>query len=1367
MRKQKSKAPTHPGIYIKNTVLPAKVSVKKAAEMLGVGRPALSNLLNGKAALSPEMAMRFEKAFHADSTALLEMQARYDEFEARAYEDHIAVRAYAPAYLQITAHQIEGWAGTVDARAQLAALLRTLVHSTGTNLEEVDFPAFDNSQRKGWDGQVTSGSATPWIPRGKSGWEFGCSENPAKKAESDYRNRTADIAAEERKNIAFVFVTPRNWPAKEIWATDKKAGGEWLDVRAFDASDLEQWLEQSIPAQTRFREFQSGGLHEIATLDQIWCEWAKVTKPELPKELFAPTVERHLGTLEEPGTLPKWFRAPPDRPFAVTGDSTAEALAFLTCALEQLADFCPGVYERAIVIRSVETFNRIAKATPNFVAIIASPEVEHALAGLHKKTHTIIVRGRNTVTGEADIELDLLGHEAFRKALGGIGLSDHRIDELARESARSPTILRRRLSDVPAVKVPPWAADHSVARALIPLIFVGAWDSNADADKEILHWLTDSPYEDVERTIPELQLQDEPPIWSIGHLRGVVSKVDALYAAHRFITREDLDKFLFAAEVVLSEHDPALELPEDKQWAANLYGKSRDHSPALRQGLCDTLVLMAVHGNALIGERLGMDLETVVSTVIRHLLTPSTASTWLSQKNDLPQYAEAAPDAFLSIVEDDLDSEGPQISALFMPAQTGIFGDCPRTGLLWALELLAWKPERLVRVTSILARLCEWKINDNWANKPMATLESIFRFWMPQTAASVDERNRALETLTRKFPEVGWQICVDQFNPGSTVGHFNYHPRWRTDAYDAGEVTTVSEAQQGQLKALELALDWPAHDERSLGDLVERLEVLSPEHRDRVWELISAWNETDPIDSQKAELREQIRRCALTRRSRRRKLDDAARDRARELYALLESENAVARHQWLFLRQWMDESADELEDENLDYEKREERIARQRRNALLEVWEQTGLHGIKELCRLGDASGVIGWHMAEIRTGVEPAADFLQDLLSDQADDLQDKLDRCIAGFLAKLNLQERDSILSEMLERLNKDDGLRICLLRCAPFDGGTWQHVDGLSKTLRRRYWQQVNPRWGRHDASEMARLVDELLTVDRPRAAFHAAHMEWKLLDSPRLVRLLTEVATNDSEPEGHYLPEAYYLSDALNALEERGDISRDQLAQLEFLFIRALDHTKHGIRNLEAQLSETPALFMQALALTFKRNDGGEDPDEWRLSNSDNRAGLATAAYSLLTNASRIPGTQADGSIDLDDLKSWLEQVRTLARDYGRAEIGDQMIGQLLSHSPADDDGVWPCEPVREAVDDIGSKEIAIGMDVGIRNSRGATLRGEGGSQERELAEKYRSWSRQIAFEHPFTSNLLEEIARSYERDAQWWDTRDSVSQRLSS
>ncbi|MDE0344243.1 MAG: HigA family addiction module antitoxin, partial [Boseongicola sp.] len=800
MNSLRQEPPCHPGTYIRQSVLPEDLTVTDAAEMLGVGRPALSNLLNGNAALSPEMAMRIEKAFQIDASTLLDMQARHDEFLARAREDDIAVRAYVPAYLQITAIQIAAWAESLDARAQLAALLRTLVHSTGANLTAVEFPAFDESQRKGWDGRVTSGSATPWIPRGQSGWEFGCSKNPEKKAKEDYRARTGarGMPARERKSTTFVFVTPRNWPDKDNWANEMRARGEWKDVRALDASDLEQWLEQSIPAQTRMREFLGSPAQDVPTLDQIWQEWAKVTEPELPKKLFAPAVERHLTEIE------KWLIAPPGEPFVVTAESILEALAFLDCALSRAGESCSGTHERAVVIRSLAAFRTIAEISSNFVAIVASPEVEKALAGFHKKTHTIIVRGRNAVTGNANIALELLGHQPFREALRDTGLDDARIDQLARESARSPTVLRRRLAQVEGVKSPDWINDNTVARSIIPFMLVGAWDSSVEADQEILRCLTNASDEDAERTVAQLQTLDEAPVWSIGHFRGVVSKIDALHAAHRLLTKRDLEDFLVAAEVVLSEVDPALELSEDKRWAAELFGKSRDHSSALREGLCDTLVLLAVHGNRLFGDRLGIDLEARVSGVVHHLLTPSAAQTWLSQQRDLPQYAEAAPDTFLEIIEADLNSEVPQIAELFRPAGAGVFSDCPRTGLLWALQLLAWKPKRLVRVISVLARLCNWKVDDNWSNTSIGVLETIFCFWIPQTAASLSERKRALETLASKFPQVGWQICIGQFNRGSTIVLPGFRPRWRTDAHDAGEVTTVGEARSGRLHAIKL-----------------------------------------------------------------------------------------------------------------------------------------------------------------------------------------------------------------------------------------------------------------------------------------------------------------------------------------------------------------------------------------------------------------------------------------------------------------------------------------------------------------------------------------------------------------------------------
>lgn len=88
----------HPGQWLKvEFIEPYGLSVTVAAEKLGVTRQAMSNLLNGKAGLSAEMAIRFEKAFGMRADTLLRMQAAHDLAQARAREKDIKVERLAVA----------------------------------------------------------------------------------------------------------------------------------------------------------------------------------------------------------------------------------------------------------------------------------------------------------------------------------------------------------------------------------------------------------------------------------------------------------------------------------------------------------------------------------------------------------------------------------------------------------------------------------------------------------------------------------------------------------------------------------------------------------------------------------------------------------------------------------------------------------------------------------------------------------------------------------------------------------------------------------------------------------------------------------------------------------------------------------------------------------------------------------------------------------------------------------------------------------------------------------------------------------------------------------------------------------------------
>ncbi|MCY3910440.1 MAG: HigA family addiction module antitoxin [bacterium] len=89
--------PSHPGDFVRTEIIEElSLSVSKAAEILGVRRATLSDLLNGNAALSAEMALRLEKAFDASMEMLLRMQAWYDAAMMRARADEVDVKRYEP-----------------------------------------------------------------------------------------------------------------------------------------------------------------------------------------------------------------------------------------------------------------------------------------------------------------------------------------------------------------------------------------------------------------------------------------------------------------------------------------------------------------------------------------------------------------------------------------------------------------------------------------------------------------------------------------------------------------------------------------------------------------------------------------------------------------------------------------------------------------------------------------------------------------------------------------------------------------------------------------------------------------------------------------------------------------------------------------------------------------------------------------------------------------------------------------------------------------------------------------------------------------------------------------------------------------------
>ena len=1332
------------GQHVRNHVIPAGMSVTGAAKRLGVGRPALSNLLNGRASLSPKMATRLERAFGADREELLQLQASEDRERVRDEEKAVAVRGYVPNFLTIKARDIERWADSVDARSRLAVLLRKLVHETGRDLTRVDFPGFDESERPGWDGWVEAATATAWIPQGASGWEFGTSKDSRPKAECDYKKRLR-LPTAEREQCAFVFVTPRNWSDKGKWAKAKEAQGDgWREVRAYDASDLEQWLDESVAARVWLAEQLPVPVPGVRTLDACWIEWAEATNPPMTEHIFQSSVSACLDSFKD------WLEKPPQRPFVVAADSNEEALAFLHCLFRHKD--VPEHNDRAAVFEFAHTLATLAASSAPLIAIAANVDTQRGLAPLQQRMHCIAMCPRNAVNVKPDFALTLLDAKAFHEGLAGMGFDPHDFDRLTRESGRSPTVLRRRRATIPSLKTPPWATDTTL---LAPMCLLGAWHVHSKADRHIVATLANCEHEAIEKHVTQLLQIEDSPVWSVGAHHGVTSKIDTLFAVAPRMTEADVRNFLTVAADVLSEADPRLELHETDQWAAAVHGKVRSHSDALRNGILETLVLLSVHGNHLFQGRLGVDAEVMISALVARLLTP-LAEKLRSQERDLPSYAEAAPERFLSILEDDLNGSNPVVLRLLKPVGFAPFEHSQRTGLLWAIECLAWSPNYLARACVLLAKLSRVEIGDNYFNRPTESLASVLRSWMPQTAASLEERLKILKMLARRFPDVGWQLCLGEIE-GMRLVMSNYRPRWRSYAEDADGVASPQEAYALMQCAVSLLLSREEYDQSTLGDLVRNIRVFTEELQLKIWDLIDAWaahaNEGDA-----ASLREQIRRRTLTKVGQ--GCSRTVADRALRTYGKLEPRTLILRHAWLFASPWIQESADEIEGHETDYKARHRRIEDLRRTAMDEIWAAHGLDGVTRMIERGNDPHTVGRHAARCIT--DPVS-VLRTCLVSELDVF--RIDKFMCAIVAECADPAESDLLLDLSKQIGKTESVR--LWTCAPFNEKTWRMLDRLPSEVKVGYWRAVSPpNWLRPDEKH-SEAIEGLLAVERPHAAFSVVSYCLESVETGLLMRLLRALGSADKDTELGVLPvEPWDISEALEILDTRPGVTVQDKARLEFAFIDALRDSKHGIPNLERLIETSPAFFADIISHCFKRKDGKQDPAERQV--VDERIGrdIALGAFQLLHQVARVPGTGDDGTVDRDSLLRWLNETRQLCAQSGRTASGDRQIGELLARAPEGDDGIWPCKPVCEALEAVGTEDIERGFIIGKRNMRGMFMRtGEGGEMERELAAQYRRWAQHRRADYPFAGRVLTGIAESYDEYARYRDGKADLSRRL--
>ena len=293
-----------------------------------------------------------------------------------------------------------------------------------------------------------------------------------------------------------------------------------------------------------------------------------------------------------------------------------------------------------------------------------------------------------------------------------------------------------------------------------------------------------------------------------------------------------------AIQTVLGAIDPALELPIEERWTAQIYGRARVHSADLRRGLAETIAFLAAHGDEAQlsgGATARTWAETATFQLLERAQNDGSVQLWSSLADVLPLLAEAAPDSFLSAVENGLTEPQPVLLKMFIDQGDALSVHSPHTDLLWALESVAWSDQHAGFALRLLARLAEVDPGGRLSNRPFNSLANILKPWLPRTPLSADRRLMVIDDLCERHEATAWKLMIELLPETHAVGFETHAPKFRSwRPAEEPRITPPAEYWPFIDSLLDRLLRLVGNDSERWKPLIHQLSNLSPSQRERL-----------------------------------------------------------------------------------------------------------------------------------------------------------------------------------------------------------------------------------------------------------------------------------------------------------------------------------------------------------------------------------------------------------------------------------------------------------------------------------------------------------------------------------------------------
>lgn len=1281
--------------------------------------------------------------------------------------------------MKISAQQLEDFAAKEPAKGLLPELVRRLIQASAGGVGDLRFPSGESTFRPGADGLLQATGSPPYVPSGVSLWELSTEKQPHQKAKDDIEKRSKCEARDayldhKRSDITYVALSLRRWHGVKAQNRDQfeshyRGLGVWKDVKIIDADDLENWLDRSPSVSAWLARKMQIMSEDMNGIEAYWDNYSQGITPVMSETLLLLNRREKADALVQAALAGGVIR--------VKADSPNEAAAFVAAAILSLPSEDPRrsiLLAKAVVIAKPEADAYLTDTNQKLLIITLGRATEIANR-LATRGHTLIAAYGNSHSGSGAnsplIELPRARRQDFVEALQEMGMRDVDARTTAGECHSSITVLSR-IRDLARSRRPGWASAADLRKLAAPIL-CGAWRHNEPMDTKVVAAVAGIPYEQVEEAVVDVLLLDDAPILRAGDLTSLSAPADIwqLSIEHRGITKPMLERFRNAAIEVLAERDPAFDLLPEQRVYAGIYGKEKKYSDALRRGIAEILRLIAINEQNLSYIGNGFSAQHFVDGVLRDI--PGIASNYqalASLDSLLPDLAEAAPDPFLSALEALLADDGALLSPIFEGSDDPMFGRAYYLGTLRGLEVLAWDPIFLGRVTKILARMAELDPGGKLSNRPINSLRQIFLPWKPHTNAQEDGRHHALEQVCREFPGIAWVLLAKLLPEHHAISFGTEAPEWREFGASSRPVPTYASLVRDHTFIFQVALPLAGHEVSRWMQLVNAAVASQNEAQlDMLLKRIEGSKDAFVSTGQATPLWEVLEGLAAKHRAFATSswaMPESMVQKVEKCAEHFRPDDPMGLYRPLF-----DHSLIERSDPDETYEQRSERTGRERDAAVAKIGEG-GVESILSFAERVKSPGFLSQSIVRA-TSPEFARNFIVTALN--GDDKIAWLAASVLGCGAAhfgfewaaetVRLTEKEASAAQIAELLRLWNDTRELL-----------DFVSKRSSEVQRAYWETRDTFVRSDDEDLITAAIAKMLEHGRSPELYEFLGTRLEKTDSHTLLQVLN-LGFNKVVENTDYLRrvDGYWLREIFKALRVREDVDRDTLMGLEYRWFPVLhSYGEPEVFALHDYMGENPEFFVQVLSDLYRSSDdvkseqageqAGHRNAEATCDDGEERAQVrakADIAYKLLESWQKLPWTNDRGNIDYARMLGWIGTAIDLGKKAGRYEVASAEIGKLLAYAPTDpDDGVWPTKSVRDAIEELANSELESSFVIEIFNKRGvhsSPING-GGEQERALAEKSSQAADQLQHRWPRTAGTLRENAKQWLSHAEREDRR---------